>query len=166
MKIFRAVFFLFVLMGCRHEPLVVEEEGPPLYDQQFIFLMSQPIGTNDVYWVTLESRSYKANADSTFVRNATYRDPDHFSNPEGFDMLDSINHFHRPGYSIGSKKWFSVQVSYFNLDLPIGEQNYRTQIFELDSNWVFCNEPEDFTEKFVWPIDTLRYIKTFDEFFN
>jgi hypothetical protein len=164
MKIICCLTICFLLLGCRHEVIPIEPEKPALYDAQFIFLMGQPIGTDDVHYVTLESRSYKLNADSTFVKNAAYRDPVHFTNPEGYDMLDSINHFQRKGYAMGSKKWFSVQVGYFNFDLPIGERNYRTQIFELDSTWVFCNEPEDFTEVFVWPDDTLRYLKTMDEF--
>jgi hypothetical protein len=50
-------------------------------------------------------------------------------------------------------------------DLPIGSQNYRAQVFALDTSWVTCYAPEDFTEVFVWPDDTLRYVKTFDQFF-
>jgi hypothetical protein len=166
MKIFRAVFFLFVLMGCRHEPIEPIVPEDPTYTMRFVFVNRSNSGFGDVHAVKLISRSYKVNADSSFVYMTTYADPDSFDPPPGTELKDSIVHFSKNNYSPGSKKWFSVQVQFYDFGLPFGQTHYRTQIFELDSNWVFCNEPEDFTEKFVWPEDTLRYIKTFDEFFN
>jgi hypothetical protein len=159
--VFAAV--IFILVGCRHVP---EDIPPPLYDMNFYFVSKVPIGSGDVHGVKLESRVYKKNADSTFIYEVQYSDPLHFNVPEYLALYDSIFHRSKPNCSLESKKWFSVQVKYFDFELPIGTQNYRTQVFALDTSWVTCYAPEDFTEVFVWPDDTLRYIKIFDQFFD
>jgi hypothetical protein len=154
---------ILLLAACRHVP---EDIPPPLYDMNFYFVSKVPIGSDDVHGVKLESKVYKKNADSTSIYWGQYSDPLHFDVPEYLELKDSIFHRSKPNCSIESKKWFSVLVQYFNFNLPIGSQNYRTQVFALDTSWVTCYTPEDFTETFVWPDDTLRYIKTFDQFFN
>ncbi len=158
----RVIIVIIVLVGCKHVP---EEIQPAFYDMEFYFVSKVPIGTDHVHGVKLESRVYKQNADSTFIYEVQYSDPLHFNVPEYLALKDSIFHRSKSNCSIESKKWFSVQINYIDFTIQ-GNQSYRTQVFALDASWVTCYVPEDFTETFVWPDDTLRYIKTFDQFFN
>ena len=159
-RLFYTCIFLIGSLGCKHDPDIVlaTEE---LYDIKFVFVNHDPNGFGEVNAINLESWAYKQNSDSTFISSTTYSDPEKFPNVGGPELSDSIVHRIVSNCSIGSKKAYLVQIKYFDWSTGSGH-NYRTQVFSLDTVWTYCNEPNDFTEKFVWPDDTLRYVKTVD----
>ncbi|MFM9986913.1 MAG: hypothetical protein ACKVOK_16855 [Flavobacteriales bacterium] len=152
---FAAILSLLLALSCRHDPEIVIDPCPGGYPLIFGFVNQ---GDTTVTLIDLESKCYRANVDSSNIFYRQYESLE-FDPDDRFPLQDSIIHKQFPCATPSSFKWMWVKIVQREQD----GSTIRITNWELDTaNWVYMYEPEDFTEIFHWPEDTLRYIKTYD----
>lgn len=148
---------ILLAMACRHETLVepIVDTCPGGYPLVFGFVNQ---GDTTVKLIDLETKCWRANVDSSYIYYTQYESTD--CDPDDLVPLqDSLVHRYYSCATPGSYKWMWVKVAQREPDCSI----IRVTEWELNtSDWVYMYEPEDFTEYFRWPEDTLRYIKVCD----
>jgi hypothetical protein len=161
-----AIFMLAAIAGCRHEP-ILPETGPcdGGYELKYYFERG---GDTNLKVVVLTVTSYNSRVDSSYQVAEAYSDSLMFSVAPNFltetiDQPFSLSHHFNCFYP-GSTKFMKVDL---RMSHPDSASNVRRRMeFILsDTNWVKMYEPEDFTETFIWPEDTNRYIKITDYWF-
>ena len=152
------VFMLAAIVGCRQEPIVIEtvtetcEGGYPL-----IFGYVN-LGDTTVKKIDLEAKCYRINVDTSSIVYRQYESLE-FDPDDQFPLSDSLIHLQYPCATPGSWKWMFVRIIQKNPD----GTHIRITTWELSTtDWVYMYEPEDFTEIFHWPDDTIRYTKVYD----
>jgi hypothetical protein len=161
-----AIFMLAAIAGCRHEP-ILPEPGPCDGGHELRYYFETGGDTN-LTVVVLTVTSYNSRVDSSYQVAEAYSDSLMFSVAPNFltetiDQPFSLSHHFNCFYP-GSTKFMKVDL---RMSHPDSASNVRRRMeFILsDTNWVKMFEPEDFTETFVWPEDTNRYIKITDYWF-
>ncbi len=152
-----SILALLLAMACKHETLVepIVDTCPDGYPLRFGFVNH---GDTTIKKIDLESKCWRANVDSSAIVYRQYESLE-FDPDDQFPLTDSLIHLQFSCATPGSWKWMWVKIIQKNPD----GTHIRISIWELDTtNWVYMYEPEDFTEIFHWPEDTLRYIKTYD----
>jgi hypothetical protein len=160
------IFMLAAIAGCRHEP-ILPEPGPcdGGYELKYYFERG---GDTNLKVVVLTVTSYNSRVDSSYQVAEAYADSLSFPDANQFltetiDQPFSLSHHFNCFYP-GSTKYMKVDIRLTHPDSA--PDVYRRMEFILsDTNWVKMYEPEDFTETFVWPEDTNRYIKITDYWF-
>ena len=161
------VFMLAAIAGCRQEP-ILPEPGPCDGGNELNYIFRRGGDTN-IRGLIITVTSYNSRVDSSYQVMQGYGDS--IANPmadlyieeyinQPFFVNGAFNCFYP-----GSTKFMKVDL---RLSHPDSASNVRRRMeFILsDTNWVKMFEPEDFTETFIWPEDTNRYIKITDYWLN
>ena len=160
------IFMLAAIAGCRHEP-ILPEPGPCDGGSELKYYFERGGDTN-LKVVVLTVTSYNSRVDSSYQVAEAYADSLSFPDANQFltetiDQPFSLSHHFNCFYP-GSTKYMKVDIRLTHPDSA--PDVYRRMEFILsDTNWVKMYEPEDFTETFIWPEDTNRYIKITDYWF-
>lgn len=160
------VFMLAAFVGCKHEP-ILPEPGPcdGGYPLKYYFERG---GDTNLKVVVITVTSYNSRVDSSYQVAEAYSDSLMFSVAPNF-LTETIDQsFYLDG---AFNCFYPGSTKYMKVDLRMNHPDSSPDVFRRmefilsDTNWVKMFEPEDFTETFVWPEDTNRYIKITDYWF-
>ncbi|MFM9985214.1 MAG: hypothetical protein ACKVOK_08285 [Flavobacteriales bacterium] len=153
-----SIFLVALCLSCRHDTLVeppLPDPCPNGFEQIFGFINH---GDTTVKIVDLDSKTYHVNTNLSHYDYTQYRSIQMYPDAQ-YPLSDSLIHRSYDCVEPDSYKWMLVKITQKNPD----GAHIRISTWELDTtDWVYMYEPEDFTEFFHWPEDTLRYIKTDD----
>jgi hypothetical protein len=161
------VFMLAVIVGCKHEP-ILPEPGPCDGGHELKYYFERGGDTN-LKLLILTVTSYNSRVDSSYQVAQAYGDSIQFPDASKF-LTETIDQsFYVDGafncFYPGSTKFMKVDLRLAHPD-SASNVRHRMEFILTDTNWVKMFDPEDFTETFVWPEDTNRYVKITDYWIN
>jgi hypothetical protein len=161
------ILMLATFLGCRHEP-ILPEPGPcdDGYELNYVFRRG---GDTNIKGLILTVTTYNSRVDSSYQVMQGYADSIEVPSATMYirEVIKQPFYFERAFncFYAGSTKFMKVDVRLTHPD-SAPDVVRRMEFILSDTNWVKMFEPEDFTETFVWPEDTNRYIKITDYWIN
>ena len=161
------IFMLAAIAGCRHEP-ILPEPGPCDGGNELNYIFRRGGDTN-IKGLILTVTTYNSRVDSSYQVMQGYADSIEVPSAsmyirEVINQPFSLSHHFNCFYP-GSTKYMKLDIRLTHPD-SAPDVVRRMEFILSDTNWVKMFEPEDFTETFIWPEDTNRYIKITDYWLN